>query len=139
MKMEVCRLPRAGHTPYWHPAGEMLVTLTVAFSFLAPKNTIWNATWMLWVIALSLIYVPFLYNPNALQLAQIGADLRQWRAWASRDGLDGSSWKAWWDRATPPPAAYGCMAICGKAVMSAICESAQSHLEVEPRHRPRDV
>ena len=75
---------------------------------------------MLWLIGFALIYVPFLYNPNALKLSTVCRDLAKWRVWASREGLNGSSWQDWWARSTPQASAYGCVAICGRAVMCVI-------------------
>ena len=75
---------------------------------------------MLWLIGFALIYVPFLYNPNALKLSTVCRDLADWRTWVSRDGLNGASWQSWWAHSAPQANAYGCVAICGRAIMCAV-------------------
>jgi hypothetical protein len=40
----------------------------------------------MFVIGLALLFVPFLYNPNALQLATLRRDYSLWALWAAADG-----------------------------------------------------
>ena len=107
---------------HFYPAVELLVVLVVAISFSAPSD-MYNDTWMLWFIALALLYVPFLYNPNALQMAALRTDLTQLRQWLSKDGIDGNasmSWRAWWEGSTPAGSAHGTATIVGQAFMASV-------------------
>ena len=107
---------------HFYPAIELLLVLCVALSFDAPSD-MFNATWMLWLIGLALLYVPFLYNPNALRLASFCEDLALWREWVSPSGLGGDpskSWRAWWEAGTPPAEAHGTATLLGQTVMATV-------------------
>ena len=65
----------------------------------------------MFVIGLALLFVPFLYNPNALQLTTLRRDYTLWAAWAAADGGAAggavtASWAAWWERGTRASADY---------------------------------
>ena len=104
------------------PVLQLLLVLLVAASFDAPSD-MFNATWMLWFIAVALLYVPFLYNPNAMCLSELRADLTLWREWVSPSGVGGDrskSWRAWWEASTPPAEAHGTATLLGQAFMAAV-------------------
>jgi len=104
---------------HWYPASELLIVLIVATSFSAPAD-MFNASWMLWLIALALLYVPFLYNPNALRLSTLCSDIRLLREWLSTGGVGGdprTTWHAWWEEGTPQPSAHGSAPLFGQLVM----------------------
>ena len=107
---------------HYYPACELLLVLSVALAFNAPSD-MYNATWMLWLIALSLLYVPTLYNPNALQLSTLAADVRLLREWLSTGGVGGDpqlTWRAWWEASTPPASAHGTATLLGQVLMATI-------------------
>ena len=107
---------------HFYPASELLLTLLVATSFDAPSD-MYNATWMLWFIAMSLMYVPALYNPNALQFSTVCADLATLREWLSTSGVGGNkhiSWRAWWEHGTPPPSSHSAATIIGQVLMATV-------------------
>ena len=65
----------------------------------------------MFVIGLALLFVPFLYNPNALQLTTLRRDYTLWAAWVAADGgaaggAATASWAAWWERGTRASADY---------------------------------
>ena len=67
--------------------------------------------WSMFVIGLALLFVPFLYNPNALQLTTLRRDYTLWAAWVAADGGAAggavtASWAAWWERGTRASADY---------------------------------
>lgn len=112
---------------HFYPAIELLLLLVVATSFDAPAD-MYNATWMLWLLGVALLYVPFLYNPNSLLLPSICADLRQWRAWVFEgDASVGAStnsaarsWRAWWEAGTPAASQYDTATMLGQVLMAAV-------------------
>ena len=98
------------------------MSLIVALNFSAPSD-MYNATWMLWLIALSLLFVPFLYNPNALQLAALRSDVIQLREWLSTSGVGNDprvTWRVWWEATTPLPNAHGTATLVGQALMATV-------------------
>ena len=67
--------------------------------------------WSMFVIGLALLFVPFLYNPNALQLTTLRRDYTLWATWVAADGGAAggavtASWAAWWERGTRASADY---------------------------------
>ena len=107
---------------HFYPAIELILVLIVALNFSAPSD-MYNATWMLWLIALSLLFVPFLYNPNALQLAALRSDVIQLREWLSTSGVGNDprvTWRVWWEATTPLPNAHGTATLVGQALMATV-------------------
>ena len=107
---------------HYYPAIELLLVLLVALAFGAPSD-MYNATWMLWLIGLALLYVPTLYNPNALHLSTLCSDVRLLREWLSFGGIGGDqrlTWRAWWEASTPPASAHGTATLIGQTLMVTI-------------------
>lgn len=107
---------------HFYPAAELLMLLVLAASFEAPSD-LFNMVWMLWIIGIGLLYVPFLYNPHSLHLPSLCRDWKRWREWMaspSRDPSEDSSWASWWELTTPSPAAYTGSSLCGQVLMGVV-------------------
>lgn len=54
-------------------------------------------TWGAWLVATSLIFSPFWFNPMTFDTAKVSRDLAAWRAWlgGQADVSTGMTWHAW--------------------------------------------
>ena len=51
-------------------------------------------TWSAWLVAASLLWAPFWFNPQSFQLERCKADYETWGCWMHdcKDGQTGSTW-----------------------------------------------
>ena len=56
----------------------MLAMLIVATSLFSPPSDVLFFEWFMFVIGFALLFVPFLYNPNTLQLRTLRRDWQLW-------------------------------------------------------------
>ncbi|CEM17389.1 unnamed protein product [Vitrella brassicaformis CCMP3155] len=83
---------------HWQPAVELLLLLIFysgGQSFL-PVNA--ARTWFFWIVAISWLYMPFLYNPLGFAWSRLVEDLRLWQRWMISQGVTDpqESWWGWW-------------------------------------------
>jgi hypothetical protein len=114
-----------------YPGADMIALLTVATSLFSPPLDVLYFVWFMFVIGFSLLFVPFLYNPNTLQLATLRRDWRLWAEWVSAEHSaaaggagagagPGASWRAWWERGTKGSAAYDEAALISSLFFAAV-------------------
>ena len=68
-----------------YPGADMIALLIVATSLFSPPLDVLYFVWFMFVIGFALLFVPFLYNPNTLQLATLRRDWRLWAEWVSAE------------------------------------------------------
>eukprot|EP00921_Rhytidocystis_pertsovi_P017013 GHVQ01026787.1.p1 GENE.GHVQ01026787.1~~GHVQ01026787.1.p1 ORF type:complete len:2671 (-),score=335.52 GHVQ01026787.1:3360-10901(-) len=84
---------------HFQVALEMIMLLSIYARFSGFDVSVYFLdAWPFWLMALSFLWVPFVFNPLGLYYPRLLHDFGEWNKWVRSQDLssDSSSWLAWW-------------------------------------------